>query len=432
LKRADLRGIEDLLASRIGLDPASVGSTLIVRAARRQMKALGLDRLDAYEDRIRSSGPELQALVEEVIVAESWFFRDEQPFECFREYVRAHRHKSLPAPPLRILSLACAGGEEPYSIAMTLLDLGLPPRRFLIDAIDISAHQLAIARGGIYSPNSFRGRDLGYRDRHFRPHPAGYELDPTIRGAVQFLHANVLDPDLLERSSAYDVVFCRNLLIYLSAPARVGVVAVIDRLLAPEGLLIIGHADRLDLSGTPVRFTAVGGPACFAYRRAARGHASLPGLPFEPAQPVPHWVARPSTSTTAPAARAPVHDGGARFQPGGPDETAVSPAAGDSPATLLEQAADLANQGRFSEAVAACQQHLQHVGLSADAYYLMGMICQAAGDRRRAEECFHKVVYLDPRHDEALLSLALLAERRGDLAAATGFRRRAERTMTRK
>jgi chemotaxis protein methyltransferase WspC len=57
----------------------------------------------------------------------------------------------------------------------------------------------------------------------------------------------------------------------------------------------------------------------------------------------------------------------------------------------------------------------------------MGMIRQAAGDRRRAEECFHKTIYLDPGHDEALLALALLAERRGDPAAAAGFRRRAHR-----
>lgn len=101
---------------------------------------------------------------------------------------------------------------------------------------------------------------------------------------------------------------------------------------------------------------------------------------------------------------------------------------------LLDHAAALANQGRFAEAVAVCQQHLRQQGLSAQAYCLMGMICQAAGDRGRAEDCFQKTVYLDPAHDEALLALALLAERRGDPVAAAGFRRRAERTiaMTRK
>ena len=73
---------------------------------------------------------------------------------------------------------------------------------------------------------------------------------------------------------------------------------------------------------------------------------------------------------------------------------------------LLDQAAELANKGRFDEAVATCEQHLQSQGLSPSAYYLMGMICQAAGNRQRAEDCFHKTVYLDPSHDEALLSLA--------------------------
>jgi chemotaxis protein methyltransferase WspC len=94
----------------------------------------------------------------------------------------------------------------------------------------------------------------------------------------------------------------------------------------------------------------------------------------------------------------------------------------------MEQAAELANRGRHAEAIAACEQQIRLKGPGAPAYYLMGMICQAAGDRRRAEECFHKTVYLDPKHDEALLALSLLAERRGDRGAADGFRRRARRT----
>jgi chemotaxis protein methyltransferase WspC len=111
----------------------------------------------------------------------------------------------------------------------------------------------------------------------------------------------------------------------------------------------------------------------------------------------------------------------------------ASPAPAESPASpqpsssLLEQAAELANRDRYDEAIAACERHLRLKGPGAAAYYLMGMIRQAAGDRRRAEECFHKTIYLDPRHDEALLALALLADRRGDLAAAAGFRRRAHR-----
>ena len=217
---AELSGIERLLASRIGLDPVSVGSPLILRAARQRMKELGLDDMGAYERWVRQSESELQALIEEVVVSESWFFRDERPFQWFREYVRERWLDDLLRPPLRVLSLPCAGGEEPYSIAMTLRDLGLPARRFHIDAVDISARRLAIARRGVYSSNAFRGSDLSFRARYFREHPQGYELDSSIRSTVRFLQASVLDPRLLEGSPPYDVVFCRNLLIYLEVSAR--------------------------------------------------------------------------------------------------------------------------------------------------------------------------------------------------------------------
>ncbi len=96
--------------------------------------------------------------------------------------------------------------------------------------------------------------------------------------------------------------------------------------------------------------------------------------------------------------------------------------------TLLEQASELANQGRFDDAIAACERSIRLKGSSATTFYLMGMIWQASGERERAEACFQKAVYLDPTHDEALLALALLAERRGDQRAASGFRRRAERS----
>lgn len=422
--KVELRGIAGLLASRIGLDPVSVGSQLIARAARQRMRELGLDDLVAYEHRLRRSEPELQALIEAVVVAESWFFRDERPFQWFREYVKARWLSDSTGQPLRVLSLACAGGEEPYSIAIVLLDLGLPSHRFAIDALDVSAQRLAIARRGVYSLNAFRGPELGYRALHFREHPEGYELAPAVRGTVRFYQASVLDPGLLAGSSSYDVVFCRNLLIYLSPSARAGVMAVIDRLLATDGLVMIGHADRLDGVGAEAKFTVVSDPGCFAYRRAAGGDAGLPGLPLEPPRPIPSFIAASSKSESAMATCEPAHTARAAAR-----NTEISvPRDGEPP--LLDQAAELANRGQFEEAIAVCDRHRRLKGPTAAVYYLMGMIYQAAGDRQRAEDCFHRGVYLDPRHDEALLALALLAERRGDHNAAAGFRRRAERTVT--
>jgi chemotaxis protein methyltransferase WspC len=475
--------IEGLLARRIGLDPVTVGPRMVLRAARRRMAELGLDDLGVYASRLGQSEPELQALIEEVVVPESWFFRDERPFGWLADQVRARWVGDPSRAPLRVLSLACAGGEEPYSIAITLRDAGLPARRFRIDAVDVSARRLAIARRGFYSANAFRGCELGDRAQYFREHAQGYEVDPAVRSMVRFLQASVVEPRLLEDSPPYDVVFCRNLLIYLDAPARNYVITAIDRLLAADGVLFIGHADRLELAGEPSRFTAVGEPGCFAYRKTT------------PSTPRPDWTEpRPPETSQARAGRgspdqsredlrrlqSPCESGLGTISPrnplgaspfgldpshprlGGqdpgvagvkpalpapppgvsvagpteglpgrrPDPARTEPRPPETPLqpSLLEQAEELANRGRHAEAIAACEQHIRLKGPGASAYHLMGMICQAAGDRRRAEECFHKTVYLDPEHDEALLALSLLAERRGDRGAAAGFRRRARRT----
>jgi chemotaxis protein methyltransferase WspC len=423
---AELRKIEGLLANRIGLDPTAVGSPLILRAARRRMKVLELDDLGEYERRLGQSELELQELIEEVVVPESWFFRDERPFHWLREYARERWLNDRSRPALRALSLPCAGGEEPYSIALTLLDLGLPARRFRIDAVDVSLARLTIARRAVYSANAFRGPDQSYRERSFHKRPDGYELDPQVRETVRFIQASVLDPRLLEGSPPYDLLFCRNLLIYLGASARACLLAVIDRLLAIDGVLVIGHADRLDRTSAQPSFTPVGDPGCFAYQRAIRDSVRVgvdqarPQLLSPPPMPGLGASIDVSGGRLAAAPVDPQIDGSARAVPS-------LPLGVDPPPSLLNRAAELANVGRLDEAVAACERHLQQKSPTAPAYYLLGMIHQAAGDRSRAEDCFKKTLYLDPTHDEALLALALLSERRGDLEAAAGYRRRAER-----
>ncbi len=465
------RRIEELLTRRIGLDPVSLGPRLIHRATERRMAELGIADPAEYAARVAESESEQQALIEEVVVPESWFFRDERPFRWLAEHVRERWIGAPWRAPLRALSMPCAAGQEPYSIAITLREAGLSARRFHVDAVDVSARLLEIARRGVYSANAFRNRGEGPGNRgqgpgvrgeesgdrgspsegptaprspssssssltpnpyplsqYFRPHaPTGYEVEPSIRATVRFLQANVLDSTLLAGAAPYDVVFCRNLLIYLDPRARAGLIATLDRLLAADGVLFIGHADRLEAPGSESRFVAVVEPGCFAYRRVA-GAADRPAAPdwppplsFAPALPMPPpapMLPEPSTFASLPGPT-PGH---------APDPAAAgSPRPASAVPSLLDQAAELANRGRHAEAIEACEGHLRQKGPGASAYYLMGMISQSAGDRRRAEECFHKTIYLDPRHADALLALALLAERRGDRDAAQGFRRRARR-----
>ena len=129
--------IEQTLARCIGLDVSTIGRPAVQRAARGRMTALGIDTPAAYAARLEADQQERDALVEEVVVAESWFFRDPQVFDFVARF--ALTLASLPGRlPVRILSAPCAGGEEPYSIAMALLEAGLVPGQFTIDAVDVS------------------------------------------------------------------------------------------------------------------------------------------------------------------------------------------------------------------------------------------------------------------------------------------------------
>src|SRR5262245_27215981 len=125
----ELRAIADLLKDKIGLDPGSVGPQFLLRAASQRIRDLNMNDLADYIAHVRQSATELDELIEEAIVPESWFFRDERPFEWLRDEVRENRLAAAMRPVLRILSLPCAAGEEPYSIAIELSEAGLPARR---------------------------------------------------------------------------------------------------------------------------------------------------------------------------------------------------------------------------------------------------------------------------------------------------------------
>ena len=150
---------EKVLKQAMGLDAVSIGSTTIERAVRVRMADLGLGRREDYWQQLHDSTDELQELIETVVVPETWFFRDR---EAFGALVRLVTEEWLPAHPagiLRLLSVPCSTGEEPYSIVMALLDGGVSLERFQVDAVDISARALAQARRGVYGMNSFRGAE---------------------------------------------------------------------------------------------------------------------------------------------------------------------------------------------------------------------------------------------------------------------------------
>ena len=446
---------EELLRRWIGLDPHSIGEAAIRRAVRLRMLSLGIDDVQTFVRLVETDRTQRDRLVEEVVVAESWFFRDHQVYDHLRRFVAA-RITARPSDPVRILSAPCAAGEEPYSIAMSLLDSGLQPEQFCIDAIDISRVALSKAQTARYSTNAFRNADSGFRDRWFRMDGGSAVLDESVSRCISFAWANILEESFVTGAidsgrAPYDVVFCRNLLIYLTTDARAAVERSIDRLLREDGIVVLGAAEPAILQGNWVADSA---GSTFTLRRGAAGEkprwTSLTGRSALPAPRRPPPIFPPPSTAPSYPAPAPPQASPSRLPPpvDPPAPVALSSTSttsadlrcedsGGGSATqsvplILADVNALANARRFSEAIALCESAQRDIGPSAELYFIAGIMHQTSGSLAIAEDCFHKTLYLDASHDEALLALSLLAEQRGDSGQAAQYRRSALRVVERK
>jgi len=397
---------EHLLKQVIGLDAASIGSSAIERAVEDRQSACKMKDPEAYWQHVHTSATELQELIEAVIVPETWFFRDNGAFAAlarmvYEEWLPHHAEGTL-----QLLSLPCATGEEPYSMAMALLDAGLPANRFHIDAVDVSTRAIAQARRAIYGKNSFRGNDLGFRDRHFESTPHGYRPNDTVRQSVYFQQGNIFDTGFLPGVEIYDVIFCRNVLIYFDRATQGRAIKVLERLLSAKGLLFVAPSETgLLLSHD---FVSAKMPMAFAFRKAS-------AVPPKPKPAINHRAKHPtSIPWAAPSAPAfkPV--------PAKPVTPAVAPQPRPqtAPKNGIDEARRLADQGHLAEAAECCKEHLRVHGPSAQAFHLLGLVRDATGSLAEAVEFYRKALYLDPNQHETLAHLALLLEKQGDTAGA--------------
>lgn len=415
-----LATIEQLLKEHMGLNAASIGSSAIKRAVQLRMQARTLTSTQDYLQRLRGNRTEMDELVELVVVPETWFYRDGKPFEALAAYTREHWRSRTATNPVRLLSIPCSTGEEPYTLAMTLLDAGLAADTFQIDAVDISETNLRRARTGLYREHSFRSDDLRFRDRYFMHNEAGYLLNADIRNRVRFIHSNLLGPGFLAQEPPYHVVFCRNLLIYFDRDTQARALDVIERHLEKPGLLFLGHAE----SGVVAErdYVALKHPRSFAF---IFGGERLAGTWEEP-----HAFELPRRRKPI-AKPAHVNKKTARPAPEVVRENTAAPVPTTATPRHLDEATTLANNGHLVEAAALCEQHLQLTGPDAQAFYLLALLREAVGELDEAEAYLRKALYLEPNHYEALTHLALLLAQRGDRANAELMQQRAKRCFER-
>jgi chemotaxis protein methyltransferase WspC len=407
-----LKDIELLVLERFGLSVASLGPNTLSRAVKRRLAALGSapDAFEPYLQLLQHAAVERQELLELLVVPETWFFRDDHVWPWLARYAIGSWMPKHHDGPLRVLSLACATGEEPYSVSMALQDAGFPRSRLSIEAVDISLRSLERAGQGTYGRNSFRNPGvLPSVAHHFDALERGfYRLRKEARLPVRFAQANLHDPGFVERLQhrRYDIIFCRNVMIYFPKEGQKRLLGAILQLLEEDGLFFAGHSELVQFIDE--RFHSTGVPMTFSFRRRRPNDRQMviPATPTAAAPPEP--VAWRPLRAPAPAA--------VRAEP----QPAAAAPAGTAPQErpTLAAARAAADAGDLDRAERICEELAVALAQNAEHFVLRGVISEARGDSDQAEQHLRRALYLEPRNEEALLHLALLLERRQDPAHA--------------
>ncbi len=392
------------LRRRLGLDPESIGEITLNHAIDEACATLQCADTDALLARIDRDERDWQRFVDCMVVPETWLFRSPEQFEDLIRFVRDELGDRRP---LRILSLPCATGEEAYSIAASLLAHGLGPGAFEILGIDVSERAIASAVAARYRSSAARGRSIDTqwfeRDGEF------WVPAPAVRRSVRFRRGNLLHAECFEPGERFDVVFFRNLLIYLDADARQRALDRIVRVIDRPGLVLAGQAENLAAIDARLQPLAGYGPLSFGPARSASQPTSA-----QPASPA--TVARTAATEAKPLTQT---------QPAAARTTPVTAVA--SAADLITEARQAADAGQFERARMLCLQLLDSQPESASAWLLRGLIAMAQGDLDEAEQALVRAGYLDRDDTEAVHYRIALAERRGHTDEAAKLRSRAAR-----
>lgn len=435
---------------------------------------------EPYLARLEQTPPprdDLRALAHELTIGETYFFRNIAQFHAFSDVVLRELAGSRSTPRrVRLLSAGCASGEEAYSLAICAREATSDAARDVsVTGIDVNTASLEKAARGIYSEWALRETPPEVARRWFRASGRGHALDSSIRDSVLFQERNLADDEPgFWFPEAFDVIFCRNVLMYFAPDQARAVMARMTRSLVPGGYLFLGHAETM--RGLSDEFQLCHTHGTFYYQRPAR----LAGAPRESGSHARAIAARseertdrvavgdlelPSDRESSPLESGPLStstwvdtvqrsserirllsqrpaaaesNGALKVPSVRPPDVAGAlellarerfadalellgdlPRTGDrDPDALLLRAVLLTHSGQLTEAEAACAELCTANERNAGARYLLALCCEARGDRKGAKQHDEASAKIDPRFAMPRLHLGLLARRSGEMAVA--------------
>lgn len=404
----DVQQFKQRLAEQTGLDFGLMEQPAFDNFLRRRCSQLGMPDEAAYHELACRDPQELERLVQEVSVAETWFFRYPSSFELVVDHTASLLRRQQEN--LRILSIACATGEEPYSMAMAAAAGGWPLERIRVDAVDRNEASLSNARLVCYRRNSFREPIPSWAEKWFSVEDDGTSVDARIAATVSFSCHDILNEPFPGSLVPYDVVCCRNLFIYLGSDARTKLINYLSSVISPTGIMLVGHAEHSIL---PVEsFEAAGVRQAFAFR------------PKQPNSILPTslaTIAKPYLNTSGSHQEGPVATASPQLAP--QPRRSMAPV----PVATIEDARALANVGQLEAAITVLENLLPLRPTRPDAFELLGSIQLSLSRLDQARDSFNRVLYFEPDNETALLQMAIICNRLGDSDLAARYRRRAAR-----
>ncbi len=397
-----------------------------------------------YLARVDAGDPsELRALATELTVGETYFFRHAEQFHAFADVALPERTRARAR--VRVLSAGCSSGEEAYTMAMLVRDRVAEPNRVAIHAVDINPSALERAARGRYSRWALRATPPELEQRWFHTEGRDVMLSPNLRGAVAFDERNLIDEGELWAPGTWDIVFCRNVLMYFTEPCAQLVIDRFTRALAPGGYLFLGHAETLrgrsdDFElchthgtfyyqrqpGTQVASTTVGvertagvelplTPDVAWYEGIHAATRRVHSIVDDALAATPAPAADPAIASARDAELGGIRDlfGQERFAEALARLATLPAALVRDPAVVMLRALVLTHAGRLGEAETACRELLAAEPTSAAGHYLFALCRESAGDTAAAADHARRASELDASFAMARVQLGLLARRAG-------------------
>ena len=446
LSLEEFRRFRDLLHRQSGiyLEESKLDSlriSLVTRATR-----LGYTNLVDYYSALERDEHEFNELLNLVTINETSFFRFPQQFDALRDTVLPEIMAAKPSNNrnLRFWSAGCSTGEEPYSISMTTLDMGLEGLGWKpqILGTDVSTKALAHAKAGVYGKRSMMNVPKDVVARFYESAPmGGHRINDRVRSLVDFGYHNLIkEPYPLSLMGNWDVIFCRNVTIYFRLESTRRVVSNLFDSLNEGGYLFVGHSETLTSINEDFEALETGGVFLYRKPRSRRlftfGQASEPRRSAREAAQAARAESRSQARASRPRPSAAPVDASA--QPEGLSDVPGVDSADElivrargrlkegHPSEVLELVARVleldpnnaeahllsayvhADSGEYDEALAACHRALAINPLLPVARYILGIIYQRQGDAVRAISELKKTIYIDADFALAHLNLANL------------------------